>query len=258
MGKVIGIFNQKGGVGKTTTSINLSAALGRKKQKVLLVDMDPQGNASSGLGIDKSSLEANVYDLIKGQKSVDEIKIQSSAKDVDLVAGGIDLAGLEIELADTMDWHNKLRDSLEVVKEDYDFIIIDCPPSLGILSLMGLIACDFVIIPVQSEFYALEGTGQLIETIRMVQENYNPDLELLGVLMVMHDSRTRLATDVFQEIKRVFADKVFKTVVARNVRLAEAPSYGQSIFDYDSLSRGAWNYKALGKEVLTRVKDYDK
>lgn len=257
MGKVIGIFNQKGGVGKTTTSINLSAALGRRKQKVLLIDMDPQGNATSGLGINKNQLYLNVYDLIQGKAFTDQMTISTSAKNVDIIAGGIDLAGLEIELADKDDWPYRLRNAIEVAKDTYDFIIVDCPPSLGILSLMALIACDYVIIPVQSEFYALEGTSQLLETIHMVQKNYNHDLEILGVLVVMHDSRTRLATDVFDEINRVFADKVFKTIISRNVRLAEAPSYGQAIFDYDSLSKGAWNYKALGKEVLNKVNGND-
>lgn len=258
MGKVIGIFNQKGGVGKTTTSINLAAALGRRKEKVLLIDMDPQGNATSGLGIDKNGLEANVYDIIQGHKEIKDASLETSAKGVEILPGGIDLAGLEIELADSTDWPFRLKSAIDGVRDSYDTIIVDCPPSLGILSLMGLIACDFVIIPVQSEFYALEGTGQLLDTIHMVQENYNSDLEILGVLMVMHDARTRLATDVFDEIKRVFGDKVFKTVISRNVRLAEAPSYGQAIFDYDSLSKGAWNYKALGKEVINRVKEYDK
>lgn len=258
MGRVIGIFNQKGGVGKTTTSINLSAALGRRKQKILLIDMDPQGNATSGLGINKNDLDLNVYDLIQGKAAIENMTISTSAKNVDLVAGGIDLAGLEIELADKDDWPQRLSKAIKDIREAYDFIIIDCPPSLGILSLMALIACDYVIIPVQSEFYALEGTSQLLETINMVQNNYNENLEILGVLVVMHDSRTRLATDVFDEINRVFGDKVFKTVIARNVRLAEAPSYGQAIFDYDSLSKGAWNYKALGKEVLNRVIEDDK
>lgn len=258
MGKVIGIFNQKGGVGKTTTSINLSAALGRKKQKVLLIDMDPQGNATSGFGINKNQLDLNVYDLIQARATADDMTVTTSAKNVNLIAGGIDLAGLEIELAEKDDWPFRLRDAIEAIKDTYDFIIIDCPPSLGILSLMALVACNYVIIPVQSEFYALEGTSQLLETIHMVQNNYNQDLEILGVLVVMHDARTRLATDVFDEIKRVFSDKVFKTIISRNVRLAEAPSYGQAIFDYDSLSKGAWNYKALGKEVLNRVNGDDK
>lgn len=256
MGKTIGIFNQKGGVGKTTTSINLSAALGRKKKKVLLIDLDPQGNATSGLGINKKELEENIYDVIMNNQDISKLFIETSAKGLSLVPAGIELAGLEIELASSNNWQNRLKDAIKKIEDSFDYIIIDCPPSLGILSIMCLIASNFVIIPVQSEFYALEGTSQLLETIDMVKTNYNDSLEILGILMVMHDSRTRLATDVFSEVKSVFGDKVFKTVIARNVRLAEAPSYGLSIFDYDSLSKGSWNYKALGKEVLDRMKKY--
>lgn len=255
MGKIISIFNQKGGVGKTTTSINLSAGLGRKNKKVLLIDLDPQGNATSGLGIDKTALEGSVYDLITNEKTFNDIKIESSAKNVHIVPGGIDLAGLEIELSKTDYWHNILKEKTESIKDDYDMIIIDCPPSLGIISLMGLIASDYVIIPIQSEFYALEGTSQLLETINMVQENYNNNLEILGVVMVMHDSRTRLASDVVDEVKNAFDNLVFKTIINRNVRLAEAPSYGLSIFDYDRISKGSWNYKALSKEVIDRIGD---
>lgn len=253
MGKIIGIFNQKGGVGKTTTAINLAAGLGRRNKTVLLVDLDPQGNATSGLGIDKSSLEYNVYDLILGHEDADQVILETNAKNLSLIPSGIELAGLEIELAHSNDWHYIVRNGLSSISDKFDVIIVDCPPSLGILSIMALIASDYVLIPIQSEFYALEGTGQLLETIEMVRENYNPELEVLGVVMVMHDARTKLSGDVIEEVRRVFGDAVFKTVINRNVRLAEAPSYGMSIFDYDRISKGAWNYRALSKEVIDRM-----
>ncbi|NLD17649.1 MAG: ParA family protein, partial [Tissierellia bacterium] len=201
MGKTIGIFNQKGGVGKTTTAINLAAGLGRRNKKVLLIDLDPQGNATSGLGIDKESIELNVYDAIHNETPMEDIVIETNGKNLWLVPSDIDLAGLEIELAQSNDWHRLMENALLGIKDSYDIIIIDCPPSLGILSIMSLIASDYVLIPIQSEFYALEGTGQLLETIKMVQENYNPNLEILGVVMVMHDSRTRLSSDVVEEVK---------------------------------------------------------
>ena len=257
MGKIISIFNQKGGVGKTTTAINLSAGLGRRKKKILLIDLDPQGNSTSGLGIEKTSLEANIYDVIKGQSINSDLTISSSAQNVDLLPSGIELAGLELELAQRDDWHFLLKEKLDEIKDSFDLILIDCPPSLGIISLMSLIASDYVLIPIQSEFYALEGTSQLLETIEMVQANYNTSLEILGVVMVMHDGRTRLATDVVDEVKSVFGDLVFKTLISRNVRLAEAPSYGVSIFDYDRISKGAWNYRSLSKEVIDRIGDND-
>lgn len=257
MGKTIGIFNQKGGVGKTTTAINLAAGLGQRNKKVLLIDLDPQGNATSGLGIEKDSLEANIYDNLHSDTPMSETIVETNGKNLSLVPSGIELAGLEIELAHGDDWHYKIKESIEEVKEDFDIIIIDCPPSLGILSIMALIASDYVLIPIQSEFYALEGTGQLLETIEMVKENYNENLEILGVIMVMHDARTRLSSDVVEEVRGVFGDAVFKTIINRNVRLAEAPSYGMSIFDYDRISKGAWNYRSLSKEVIDRMVDND-
>lgn len=257
MSKIISIFNQKGGVGKTTTSINLSAGLGRRKQNVLLIDLDPQGNATSGLGVNKKDLEQNVYDVIMHGEPLENVIMETSAKGLSLVPSGIELAGLEVELANSNSWQEKLKNEIDKIKDNYDQIFIDCPPSLGILSLMSLISSDFVLVPIQSEFYALEGTGQLLETIDMVKKNYNENLELLGVVMVMHDSRTRLATDVLGEVKSVFGEKVFNTLISRNIRLAEAPSYGVSIFDYDMLSKGAWNYKSLAKEVLDRINKYD-
>lgn len=256
MGKIISIFNQKGGVGKTTTAINLSAGVGRKGKKVLLVDLDPQGNTTSGLGIDKNSLDNNIYDVIMGEISIKDIILETSAKNVDIIPSGIELSGIELELSEEK-WQYKLKDMLDIIEETYDFIFVDCPPTLGITSLMGLIASDFVLIPIQAEFYALEGTGQLLSTLNMVRSNYNKDLVVLGVIMTMYDARTRLASDVLNEVKKVFGDLIFNTKISRNVRLAEAPSYGQSIFDYDRISKGSWDYNALSKEFLNRVKKYD-
>ena len=256
MSKVISIFNQKGGVGKTTTAINLAAGLGRKNKKVLLVDLDPQGNSTSGFGIDKNNLDNNIFDVLTSNEDINSTILETSAKNVSVVPSGIELSGLEISLADKK-WQNLLKDKFNIIEETYDFIFIDCPPTLGITSLMGLIASDFVLIPIQGEFYALEGTSQLLETIDMVKNNYNEDLKIIGVLLTMFDARTRLATDVLEEVKNVFNDLVFKTKISRNVRLAEAPSYGKSIFDYDRISRGTWDYKALSKEFLNRVKNYD-
>lgn len=256
MGKIISIFNQKGGVGKTTTAINLSAGVGRKGSKVLLVDLDPQGNTTSGLGIDKNSLDNNIYDVIMGEISIKDIILETSAKNVDIIPSGIELSGIELELSEEK-WQYKLKDMLDIIEETYDFIFVDCPPTLGITSLMGLIASDFVLIPIQAEFYALEGTGQLLSTLNMVRSNYNKDLVVLGVIMTMYDARTRLASDVLNEVKKVFGDLIFNTKISRNVRLAEAPSYGQSIFDYDRISKGSWDYNALSKEFLNMVKKYD-
>lgn len=253
MGKIISIFNQKGGVGKTTTSINLSAGIGLRKKKVLLIDLDPQGNASSGLGIDKTNLSHDVYGVLTGEYPIREAIIKSSAKFVDILPSSIDLAGLEVEFVSAGGWEQRLKEVITDVIDEYDYIFVDCPPSLGILSIMGLNSSDYVLIPVQSEFYALEGQGQLFNTIEMVRENYNPNLEIIGVVLCMYDSRTRLAVEVLDEVKNVFKDKVFNTTISRNVRLAEAPSYGLSIFDYDRLSKGSWNYKALAKEFISRM-----
>lgn len=253
MGKVIAVFNQKGGVGKTTTAINLAAGVGRRKKKVLLIDMDSQGNATSGLGIDKNSLDNTIFQVLTEEVSLKDIIIPSSAKNLELAPASIDLAGLEVELANSDVWPYLLSNMIDTIKEGYDYIFIDCPPSLGILSLMCLNSSDYVLIPIQTEFYALEGTGQLLSTIEMVRENYKEDLNIAGVLMCMYDGRTRLSTDVVDEVKNAFGDLVFNTLINRNVRLAEAPSYGMSIFDYDNLSRGAWNYRSLSKEFLDRV-----
>lgn len=257
MGKVISIFNQKGGVGKTTTTINLSAGVAAKNKKVLVVDMDPQGNSTSGLGADAENANFDIYDVLSSDIKTGEAIIPTGSAGVKVIPSGIDLAGLEVELAKIGDWDYILKKKLEEIKDNFDYIFIDCPPSLGILSLMSLYASDFVLIPVQAEYYALEGIGQLFDTIEMVRKNMNRNLDVLGVVMCMYDMRNRLSKEVLDEVRNVFGDKVFDTKILRNVRLAEAPSYGKNIFDYDIFSRGARNYRALSKEFLNRIDKYD-
>ncbi len=248
--KIICIFNQKGGVGKTTTAVNLSAALGKSKKKILVCDMDPQGNTTSGLGVDKQGLEATIYDLMIDQKNIREIVQETSAENVDILPSNSDLSGLEVELLSVDNKHKILRDHLRSEELDYDFIIIDCPPSLGILSINSLVAADSVIIPIQCEYYALEGVSQLVETISLVRESLNESLEIEGILMCMFDGRNNLSLEVVEEVKKYFKNKVFKTMIPRNIRLAEAPSHGLSILDYDKSSKGAKSYEKLAKEVI--------
>lgn len=251
MANIIAIASQKGGVGKTTTAVNLAAAIARAKRRVLLVDIDPQGNATSGLGIDKTMLMSMIYHVLIEGRSVRET-IVTSDFGVDLLPASVDLAGAEAELVGLERRETRLRDALAGVAHDYDYIFIDCPPSLGFLTLNALAAAHSVLIPIQCEFYALEGVALLMNTVRLVQEGANPALMVRGVVMTMYDSRTRIATQVVDEVKDVFGATVYETLIPRNVRLSEAPSFGQPITVYDITSRGAESYIALAREVLKR------
>ena len=251
LAKILAIANQKGGVGKTTTSVNLAACLGAKKQRVLLVDSDPQGNASSGFGIQKSELPATIYDVLLGNASAAEATVHTDYK-VDVVPANINLAGAEVELVSAISRETRLKKALAAVREDYDFILIDCPPSLGLLTLNALAAADAVLLPIQCEYYALEGVAQLMNTITLVRDNLNPDLAVSGVVLTMYDGRTKLAQDVVSEVQKNFGDIAYRTLIPRNVRLSEAPSYGQPVIYYDKHSKGAQVYKELAKEMLKR------
>ena len=253
MGKVVSIFNQKGGVGKTTTSINLSAGLGKLGKKILLIDLDPQGNSTSGLGLEKRELEYLIYDVLAMDLPVKEAIFPTSAENLSIIPSNSELAGLEIELAKEGNWEERLKNKLKDIKEDYDFIFIDCPPSLGILSVISLIASDSVIIPIQCEYFALEGVSQLFETIELVRRSYNTDLEIEGVVLSMFDGRTNLSIQVVEEVKNFFKGKVYTSIIPRNVRLAEAPSHGLSIMDYDARSKGAESYMDLAEEFLDLI-----
>lgn len=250
MGKIIAVTNQKGGVGKTTTSINLSAAIALKGKKVLLIDTDPQGNATSGLGIDKSKENKNLYSLMIENADINECIRKTAIDKLHVLPSSIDLAGAEIELVNVMAREFVLKTALEQVKDKYDFIFIDCPPSLGLLTLNSLSAANSVLIPIQCEFYALEGLGQLVNTINLVQKKLNPNLEIEGILLTMYESRRNLTQQVSDEVKKHFKDKVYPIMIPRNVRLSEAPSHGVPIALYDKKSKGTKSYKDLANYVI--------
>lgn len=252
MGKIIAIANQKGGVGKTTTAMNLAASLGVLEYKVLLVDADPQANSTSGLGHDPRKIDHSIYECIVNNVSVDDAVKETSNPNLFLLPAHIDLVGAEVEFINLPDRELKMRGVLEQVKEDYDFIFIDCSPSLGLITINSLAAADSVIIPVQCEYFALEGLGKLLNTIKIVQSRINPDLDIEGILLTMYDTRLRLANQVVEEVKIHFQQLVFETVIHRNTKLGEAPSHGESIILHDASSKGAVNYLNLAREILQK------
>ena len=255
MSKVVAIFNQKGGVGKTTTNVNLSACIAQKGKKVCVIDIDPQGNTTSGFGIDKTVLEYSIYDAIVNEVDINKVIIKTDYENLDIVPSSVQLAGAEIELAQMEDRENKLRYAINQIKKDYDYIFIDCPPSLGLLTINSLSAVDGVLIPIQCEYYALEGVSQLMNTIQLVRKSINPSLQIEGVVISMFDGRTNLSIQVVDEVKAYFKGKVYSTIIPRNVRLAEAPSFGQPIIYYDEKSKGAEAYVELAEEFLDLEED---
>lgn len=252
MGRVIAIANQKGGVGKTTTSINLSACLAEKGQKVLAVDMDPQGNMTSGLGVDKNNVENTVYDLIIGESSINEVIVRDVLENLDIIPTSIDLSGAEIELLDVDEKEYIIRNAIANIKEDYDYIVIDCPPSLSMLTINAMTTADSVLVPIQCEYYALEGLSQLIHTVELVRDRLNPQLTIEGVVFTMYDARTNLSLQVVENVKDNLDQTIYKTIIPRNIRLAEAPSYGMPINKYDPKSAGADSYMRLADEVMEK------
>lgn len=253
MAKILAITNQKGGVGKTTTSINLAASLAALKQRVLLIDLDPQGNATMGSGINKRDLSATIYHVLLGSKALHEVRIHSEAGNYDVLPANRDLAGAEIELVDLPQRETRLKEALQAVTAEYDYALIDCPPSLNLLTLNGLCAAKSIMIPVQCEYYALEGLSDLVNTIRKVRANLNPDLEIEGLLRTMFDPRNTLALQVSDQLQQHFGEKVYRTIIPRNVRLAEAPSFGVPVLQHDKPSKGAQAYLALAGELLNKA-----
>jgi chromosome partitioning protein len=252
--RIIAIANQKGGVGKTTTAVNLGASLAVAGKRVLLVDIDPQGNATSGLGINRTQLTRCIYNLLLGEAEEQDVLVATQVAGLDLIPATINLAGAEIEMVGIENREMLLRHALQALRQRYDYILIDCPPSLGLLTLNALTAADNVLIPLQCEYYALEGLGQLLHTIKLVQEHLNPSLELEGVLLTMFDARTNLAIQVVDEVKSYFGDKVFSAVIPRNVRLSEAPSHGKPVLFYDARSRGSLLYQEVAQELIENEK----
>lgn len=252
MGRVIAIANQKGGVGKTTTAINLSACLAEAGQKVLMVDFDPQGNGTSGLGLEKGNIDNTVYELLVGECTVEECITESVQEHLDVMPSDVNLAGAEIELLDVDEKESLLRKYLNEIKDQYDYILIDCPPSLNLLTINALTAADTVLVPIQCEYYALEGLTQVMKTINLVKKKLNPALEMEGVVFTMYDARTNLSLEVVESVKSNLNQNIYKTIIPRNVRLAEAPSHGMSINLYDSRSTGAESYRLLAAEVISR------
>jgi len=256
MGKIIAIANQKGGVGKTTTSINLAASLGVLEKKILLIDADPQANASSGLGIDVEKVTRGTYQVLEHTSTAKEAIQKTTSPNVDIIPAHIDLVAIEIELVDKENREYMLKHSLEEVRDDYDFILIDCAPSLGLITLNSLVAADSVIIPIQCEYFALEGLGKLLNTVKSIQKIHNATLDIEGLLLTMFDSRLRLSNQVVDEVQKHFSTMVFDTIIRRNTRLGEAPSYGESIIAYDATSKGAVNYLNLANELIKKNQYY--
>ncbi len=256
MARVISIANQKGGVGKTTTAVNLSACLAERGKKVLLIDIDPQGNATSGLGIEVHE-DKSIYNVLVDDMDIAETVVHTMVKKLDVCPANINLAGAEIELVSMVSRENRLKDAVEKIKENYDYILIDCPPSLGLITLNAFTASDSVLVPIQCEYYALEGLGQLINTIKLVQKRLNQDLIVEGVILTMYDARTNLSTQVAREVEKYFGNKVFQTIIPRNIRLSEAPSHGLPITLYDNESKGAETYKKLAKELIKLTEKED-
>ncbi len=256
MARVISIANQKGGVGKTTTAVNLSACLAQKGKRVLLIDTDPQGNATSGLGIE-SHTEKSVYNVLVDDMDIKETILSTMIKKLEICPANINLAGAEIELVSMVSRENRLKDAVDTIRDEYDYILIDCPPSLGLITLNAFTASDSVLVPIQCEYYALEGLGQLINTIKLVQKHLNPDLVIEGVILTMFDARTNLSTQVSREVEKYFGNKVFQTIIPRNIRLSEAPSHGLPITLYDNESKGAETYKKLAKELIKLTEKED-